>query len=149
VTFPGLRIGYLVVPRSLVATFTRAKWLADRHTPIHQQATLCRFMSEGHFERHIRRMRRTYAQRRAVLVESLQRHFGDRVQVFGEAAGTHAYVRFDEPDLAARAERNKVELRGAGQYYLGTPPANEYLIEFSMLGERSIREAIRRLAPSG
>jgi GntR family transcriptional regulator/MocR family aminotransferase len=45
VMFPGLRIGYLVVPRSLVATFTRAKWAADRHTPIHQQAALSRFMS--------------------------------------------------------------------------------------------------------
>jgi hypothetical protein len=56
-------------------------------------------------------------------------------------------VRIDDPEVAARAERNKVELRGAGQYYLGPPPSNEYLIEFSMLGERSIREAIRRLAP--
>jgi GntR family transcriptional regulator/MocR family aminotransferase len=144
--FPGLRIGYLVVPRSLVTTFTRAKWLADRHTPVHQQAALQRFMSEGHLDRHIRRMRRTYAQRRAVLVESLHRHFGDRAQVLGEAAGTHAYVRFDDLELPVRAERNKVQLRDAGPYFMGAPPANEYLLEFSMLSERSIREGIRRLA---
>lgn len=145
VMFPGLRIGYVIVPQSLVSTFARAKWLADRHTPIHQQATLHRFMSEGHLDRHIRRMRRTYAQRRAVLVESLMRHFGDRVQVFGEAAGTHAYVRFDDPEVPARAERNKVQLREADRYYIGVPPDNEYLLEFSMLSERSIREGIRRL----
>ena len=146
VMFPGLRIGYLVVPRSLVATFARAKWLADRHTPVHQQATLHRFMSEGHLDRHIRRMKKTYAQRRAVLVEALERHFGGRAQVLGEAAGTHAYVRLDDPELAARAEANKVQLSEAGRYYIGTAPPNEYLIEFSMLSERSIREGIRRLA---
>jgi GntR family transcriptional regulator/MocR family aminotransferase len=147
VMFPGLRLGYLVVPQSLVATFARAKWLADRHTPIHQQATLHRFMSEGHLERHLRRMRRTYAQRRAVLLESLDRHFGNRAQVLGEAAGTHAYVRLNDPEVAARAERNKVELREASRYFIGDPPPNEYLLEFSMLSERSIREGIRRLAP--
>lgn len=147
VMFPGLRIGYLIVPPSLVATFARAKWLADRHTPIHQQATLHRFMSEGHLERHIRRTRRTYAKRRAALVEALERHFGARAQVLDEAAGTHAYVRLNDPDIAARAERNKVQIRLADRYYIGTAPPNEYLLEFSMLSERSIREGIRRLAP--
>jgi GntR family transcriptional regulator / MocR family aminotransferase len=149
VMFPGLRLGYLVVPRSLVATFTRAKWLADRHTPVHQQAALQRFMGEGHLDRHIRRMRRIYAQRRAVLVDSLQRYFGDRAQVLGEAAGTHAYVRFDDLDVPVRAERNKVQLREAGPYFIGAPPANDYLLEFSMLSERSIREGVRRLAIGG
>jgi GntR family transcriptional regulator/MocR family aminotransferase len=147
VMFPGLRIGYLVVPKSLAATFARAKWLADRHTPVHQQATLALFMSEGHLERHIRRMRRTYGQRRAVLLESLQQHFGNRAQVIGEAAGTHAYVRIDDPDVLVRAERNKVQLRDARHYFMGTAPSNEYLFEFSVLSERSIREGVRRLAP--
>ena len=147
VMFPGLRIGYLVVPQALAATFARAKWLMDRHTPVHQQATLQRFMGEGHLERHVRRMRRTYAQRRAVLMESLEKYFAGRAQVLGEAAGTHAYVRIDDPEVAARAERNKVQLRDAGRYFMGVAPSNEYLLEFSMLSERSIREGIRRLAP--
>jgi GntR family transcriptional regulator/MocR family aminotransferase len=147
VMFPGLRIGYLIVPRPLVATFTRAKWVADRQTPIHQQAALHRFMSEGHLERHMRRMRRTYAQRRVALMDSLERHFGDRASVFGEAAGMHAYVRLDDAGVADRAERNKVQLRDARSYFIGKAPANEYLLDFSMLTERGIREGIRRLAP--
>jgi GntR family transcriptional regulator/MocR family aminotransferase len=147
VMFPGLRIGYLVVPRSLVPTFARAKWLADRHTPVHQQATLHRFMSEGHLDRHVRRMRKTYSQRRAVLVDALGQHFGDRAQVLGGPGGTHVYVRLDDLELLARAERNKVQIREADRYYVGTPPRNEYLLEFSVLSERSIREGIRRLAP--
>jgi GntR family transcriptional regulator/MocR family aminotransferase len=147
VMFPGLRVGYLIVPRPMVAAFTRAKWLADRHTPVHQQATLYHFMKDGHLERHIRRMRRTYELRRSVLVESLHRYFGDRASVLGEAAGMHAYVRFGDPDIATRAARNKVQLRDLEPYFLGKAPANDYLLGFSMLSESSIREGIKRLAP--
>jgi GntR family transcriptional regulator / MocR family aminotransferase len=147
VMFPGLRVGYLVVPRSMVPAFMRAKWLADRQTPIHLQAVLARFMKEGHLERHIRRMRRIYELRRATLVESLHTHFGERASVLGEAAGLHAYVRFTETGIAARAERNKVQLRDVQAYYLGKAPPNDFLLGFSMLSESSIREGIRRLAP--
>jgi GntR family transcriptional regulator / MocR family aminotransferase len=146
VMFPGLRVGYLIVPRSMVAAFVRAKWLADRHTPIHQQAALALFMKEGYLDRHIRRMRKLYEQRRTALMEALDVHFDASATVLGEAAGMHAYVRFADPDIAARAERNKVQLREAATYYLGKAPANDYLLGFSMLSERSIREAIKRLA---
>jgi GntR family transcriptional regulator/MocR family aminotransferase len=131
----------------MVPAFVRAKWLADRHTPIHQQATLARFMKEGHLDRHIRRMRKIYELRRTALVGALNTHFGDRAVVLGEAAGMHAYVRFSDSDMVARAERNRVQLREAAPYYLGKAPANDYLLGFSMLNERNIREAIKRLAP--
>jgi GntR family transcriptional regulator/MocR family aminotransferase len=147
VMFPGLRVGYLIVPRSMIAAFVRAKWLVDRHTPIHQQAALHHFMKEGHLERHIRRMRRTYGLRRAALVEALHDHLGDTATVLGEAAGMHAYVHFSDPEVATRARNNKVQLREVEPYYLGKVPANDYLLGFSMLTERSLREGIRRLAP--
>jgi DNA-binding transcriptional MocR family regulator len=103
-------------------------------------------VEDGHLERHIRRMRRTYGLRRSALVESLRHHFGDRATVLGEAAGMHAYVRFAGPDVAASARRNKVQLRRVGAYFLGNAPANEYLLGFSMLTEQSLREGIKRLA---
>ena len=80
VMFPSLRIGYVIAPPSLVARLRRAKWLADRHTPVPEQAALADFIAEGHLERHIRRMRRIYGERRDALVESLDRYFGDRVR---------------------------------------------------------------------
>jgi GntR family transcriptional regulator/MocR family aminotransferase len=147
VMFPGLRIGYLIVPQPLVAVFERAKWLADRHTPVYHQAALCRFMREGHLERHIRRMRRTYALRRAALVEALQDRFGARASILGEAAGLHAYVRFDDPEVATRAARNKIQLRSAAAYFLGRARPYDFLLGFSTLAERSLREAVKRLAP--
>ncbi len=147
VMFPGLRVGYLIVPRSMVEAFTRAKWLVDRQTPIHQQAALHLFMRDGHLERHIRRMRRVYGLRRTALMEALHSYFGEAASVLGEAAGLHAYVRFHDPEVASRARRNKVQLRELGSYYLGKAPGNDYLLGFSMLTERILREAIKRLAP--
>jgi GntR family transcriptional regulator/MocR family aminotransferase len=146
VMFPGLRIGYVIAPRSLVGAFARAKWLADRQTPMLEQAALADFLREGHLERHIRRMRRLYGRRREVLMEALRRHFGDHAEVRGEAAGMHATVRFEDPAIAARAVAGRVHLATSGPYYMGRAPANEFIIGFSAIGERAIREAVRRLA---
>ena len=95
--FPGLRIGYLVLPRALVEPFVRAKWYADRQTASLEQAALADFIREGHFEQHVRRMRRVYKRRREALLEALARHFGRRVTIVGDAAGMHVVVRFDGP----------------------------------------------------
>jgi len=145
VMFPSLRIGYVIAPPSLVARLRRAKWLADRHTPVPEQAALADFIAEGHLERHIRRMRRLYGERRDALVESLERHFGDRVQIRGDAAGMHVLVRFQGERIAERAAEAKVQLISSAAYYLTEPPPGEFVLGFSAIGERSIREGIRRL----
>lgn len=145
VMFPGLRIGYIVAPQELVAAFTRAKWLADRQTPLLEQATLADFLREGHLERHIRRMRRIYGRRREVLVAALEKHFGDAATVLGDNAGMHVLVRFADPAVAERAAANKVTLADSALYYLGAAPSSEFVFGFSSMTERTIREAIRRL----
>ncbi len=147
VMFPSLRIGYIIAPPSLVARLQRAKWLADRHTPVPEQAALADFIAEGHLERHIRRMRRIYGQRRSVLVEALERHFGDRVHIRGDAAGMHVLVRFKNGmKIAEKAAAAKVQLVRSGYSYIGEAPAGEFVLGFSSIGERAIREGIRRLA---
>jgi GntR family transcriptional regulator/MocR family aminotransferase len=146
VMFPGLRVGYIIVPLQLVEPFTRAKWLADRSTPVLDQAALADFLREGHLERHIRRMRRIYGRRREVLTESLHRHFGERARVLGDAAGMHLMVRFEDCGIFASAARNNVYLADSGAYYLGEAPPGEYVFVFSRVGERTIREGVKRLA---
>lgn len=146
VMFPGLRVGYIVSPPSLVPFFRRAKWLADTQTPMLEQAALADFLCEGHMERHIRRMRRLYGLRREALLASLHKYFGNQAQILGDAAGMHAMVRFDDRGVARRAIRNKVELVSADAYYLAQAPGNEFLFGFSALPERVIQEGIRRLA---
>ena len=104
------------------------------------------FLSEGHLDRHIRRMRRHYGRRREVLAEALDRHFGAGAQTTGDPAGMHMLVRFDDAAVRERAAANKVQLADAGTYYLTKPPRNEFVLGFSALGERTIREGIKRLA---
>ena len=148
VMFRGLRIGYMVAPRELIEPFTRAKWMTDRHTTLLEQAALADFLSEGHLERHVRRMRRLYKRRRDVLLDSLERHFGSRVRVRGDAAGMHLTVRFEAGwEIGAAAERNGVQVTSTGMYYMGRRSADEFILGFSAVSERTIREAVRRLAP--
>ena len=146
VMFPGLRIGYVIAPPRLVASLKRAKWLADRHTSLLDQAALTDFIREGHLERHVRRMRRLYGRRREVLVESLARYFGDRAKIRGDAAGMHLLVRFEDDGIAERAASGKVMLVSASAYYLTRPSRGEFIFGFSSVGERTIREGVRRLA---
>ena len=72
VLFPGLRLGYVVVPPALVDAFAAARALVDRTPPVLSQMTLALFIQEGHFARHIRRMRGLYQARRQVLLEHIQ-----------------------------------------------------------------------------
>jgi GntR family transcriptional regulator/MocR family aminotransferase len=146
IMFPSLRIGYVVVPLQLVRPLERAKGLADRHTPVLEQAALTDFIREGHLERHIRRMRRLYGRRREVLVEAIEKHFGDRAEILGDAAGMHLLARFEDHEILRRAERNRVQVLSAQRCYVNKATSNELVLGFSGLGERTIREGIRRLA---
>jgi len=146
VMFPGLRIGYLVVPEVLVAPFARAKWLSDRQTAVLEQAALADFLREGHLERHIRRMRRLYKRRRDVMVDALVRHFGATVDIRGEPAGMHMVVRFQAGTTLARGPQHRVRLASTRHYYIAEAPRQEFLFCFSGIGERTIREGVRRIA---
>jgi GntR family transcriptional regulator / MocR family aminotransferase len=147
VMFRGLRVGYVVVPRDLIEPFRVAKWMADRHTPLVEQAALADFLRDGHLERHVRQMRRLYKRRRDALLEAIDRHFGGRAAIRGDAAGLHMTVRFrGGDDLAARAGRRGLHLSSSDIYYLGRPVRNEFILGFSAESERTLREGIRRLA---
>lgn len=65
--FPALRLGCMIVPHDLIDSFVAARSLIDRYSPVFDQAILTDFIEEGHFARHVRRMRVLYAQRQEVL----------------------------------------------------------------------------------
>jgi GntR family transcriptional regulator / MocR family aminotransferase len=147
VMFRGLRIGYVVVPRDLVQPFTTAKWITDRHTTLLEQAALADFIEDGHLERHVRRMRRLYQSRRDTMIAELQRRFGRGVTIRGDAAGMHMTVTFRAShQVRARAHASGVHLAGTEIYYESRPAANEFILGFSAIGERTIREGIKRIA---
>lgn len=90
---PSLRLAYAVVPERMVDTFLAAKTTADRHTPVLAQAALTDFIEEGHFGRHLRRMRPLYAERRAALFDALTTEVGGLVEPIGSRAGLGFAVR--------------------------------------------------------
>jgi GntR family transcriptional regulator/MocR family aminotransferase len=89
VLFPSIRLAYLIVPSDLVDRFVAAKAITDRQAPIPDQAILADFMSEGHFGRHIRRMRTLYLERAEALVRSAEEHLGDVIKIDRPEAGMH------------------------------------------------------------
>ncbi|QEE31509.1 PLP-dependent aminotransferase family protein [Terriglobus albidus] len=112
---PELRLGYLVVPHELTPVFAVAKRLTDRHSALLQQRALQLFIEGGGLERHIRRARRSNAQRRARLLAALDHAFGDMVEVVGDAAGLHVALWLREVDAAQEGE----VVARAGQAGLG------------------------------
>jgi GntR family transcriptional regulator / MocR family aminotransferase len=89
VMFPALRLGYVVVPKDLVRAFSAARDAADIFSSTLYQAVLTDFIREGHFARHIRRMRMLYMERRRALVKAIQLQMRDLLEVIGAEAGMH------------------------------------------------------------
>jgi GntR family transcriptional regulator/MocR family aminotransferase len=147
--FPALRVGYLIVPKSLVSAFTAAKWLNDQHSPTLEQETLAEFIASGMYERYLRRVRRRNASRRETLLAATRDYLGDRVEVTGDGAGAHVVLwpkrRLAEETLIAAAASRGVAIYGVSRYYLKRPLRPGIMLGYSRLRETEIREGIRRL----
>jgi len=92
--FPGLRLGYLVVPPSELDHFRQAMRLLDGGRSTLEQSVTAEFLSDGHFARHIKRMRGAYRSRRAAMVQALADCFGTTVRIEQRAGGLHLLLRF-------------------------------------------------------
>ncbi len=148
--YPGLRLGYLILPPSLIDAFRAAKQLSDRHCALLEQYALAQFIADGEFERHLRRLRRCYAERRATLLEGLAQLPGIRLQ--GSAAGLHLLAWLpqlpsaDLPALLAHALQQGVALHAVDHCYLGSPPAHAgLLLGYAHLPSAALRLALTRL----
>jgi len=148
--FSALRIGYLVVPKSLARAFTAAKWLSDRHTATLEQQTLADFITGGMYERHLRSTRRRNAVRREALIEAIRRHLADRVEITGDGAGAHVVLwprkSCSEELIVSKALSSGVRVYGISPYFLKEPSGAGFLLGYARLKESEIREGIRRLA---
>lgn len=106
--YPSLRLGYLVVPKPLIQAFITAKAQADQHSPLVDQAVLTDFINEGHFGRHLRRMRSLYAHRQSVLLSAVKKYFSnspDRLIIQANQAGLHVVGLL--PETTYRHVNNK------------------------------------------
>ncbi|NEP19087.1 MAG: PLP-dependent aminotransferase family protein, partial [Leptolyngbya sp. SIO4C1] len=150
VMFPSLRIGYLVLPPTLVEAFSSAKWLSDRQPPTLTQMALSEFIQLGHLERHIRRMRQIYDRRRQALVEALHHHFGSGVEILGDSAGLHIMARLpfalNDEAVIARTASVGVAMFSARQQYQQPTHQGEFIFGYAENDEKTLAEGIRRVA---
>ena len=148
--FPGLRLGYAVVPPSLARAFVTARYLMDRQPSSLCQEVLAAFMAEGHFAAHIRRMREMYHGQRDTLVAALRRRLGDHVTVDPPDQGMHlvAYTRRGLSDVALEwaAREHGVIVRAMSRLYVEAPAQSALVLGFSGYPRQIIAPAIARLA---
>lgn len=119
--FPGLRVGYLVVPEALADTFATASAELYREGQLLQQAVLAEFIAEGHFTSHIRKMRALYGQRRQTLLDAVAARYGDALPAVGGDAGLHLVMQLppdaDDRAVAAAALERNIVVRPLSGYY--------------------------------
>jgi GntR family transcriptional regulator/MocR family aminotransferase len=150
VLFPSLRLGYMVVPADLSEAFCAARSLSDRHSPTVEQAVLADFIEEGHFARHVRRMRALYAARQEVLVEAARADLRGLLEVEPSDAGLHLMGWLpggvDDRDAARAAEAHGVEAQPLSSFCLATPRRHGLVLGYAGYDASEIREGVKRLA---
>lgn len=150
VLFPSLRLGYVVVPPDMVDIFAAAASVSTHHPPLIDQAILCDFIREGHFARHVRRMRQLYAERLSVLIDSARERLGDSLEIDDIEAGlrTVGWLKHEmSADRVARAAaQHDVEVVPLSRYGSGRAPRNGLVLGFAAVDARELRRGVEGLA---
>ncbi len=152
VLFPSLRLGYLVIPPDLVGYFAAMKSVTSRHVPLLEQTVLCDFIGEGHFGRHLRRMREVYAERLSVLLECGREGLAGLLDISGVEAGlqTVGWLRngIRGERAAEAAAKRDVEVTPISRYHRdGDGGGLEGLqLGFAAVDPQEIRRGVRELA---
>ena len=148
--FPGLRIGYMVLPSQLVAPMTVARTLQDGHSASIPQLTLARFMEGGHFGSHVRTMRGVYAERRDALELLVRKHLADFVEPRVPNGGMQmpcVFVR-DIPEREAidTARRAGIDLLGLTPLHASSKHKAGFLMGFAAYAPKELEIAVKKLA---
>jgi GntR family transcriptional regulator/MocR family aminotransferase len=150
VLYPGIKIGYLVVPPGLVASFRSALYDLQRPGQLTAQAALAEFIARGYYATHIRRLRAAYAQVRERLQAALAPCLGEGAWIASQSAGLHLVLGLpegrDDEALAARARAANLRVNSLSSYYLGTPRSRGLVIGYGYAPAQAVEQAGAELA---
>ncbi len=162
VLYPGLKLGYLVVPKGLVVAFKQAHYDLNRPGQMPLQAALAEFIEMGHFASALRRARQSYAERRHCLLAALQPCLGEHAKISGAEQGLHLCVRLpnelDDKALAQRISELGLTVRALSAYCLKRSDAKGLVIGYGYaaladiecygpLVAKAIESALTRITP--
>ncbi|PQV54054.1 PLP-dependent aminotransferase family protein [Paraburkholderia sp. BL21I4N1] len=148
--FPALRTAYAIVPERLVEPFVAALSLTARHVPLDQQSVLHEFIAEGHFGRHIRRMRVLYGERAEALTASVVQHLAGLLEMPPIIAGLDAPAFLprgtDDNEVVRRAALEGIETRALSRHAVDRPAPAGLVLGFASVGVDDIASGVIALA---
>jgi GntR family transcriptional regulator/MocR family aminotransferase len=151
---PTLRLGFIVVPPSVRDAVHRAKYVTDWHSPLAAQAALARFIDDGAFAQHVRKVRGVYATRRDRIIRALERDFREHLEVIPSCAGLHlsavarqASVRRIQV-VVRRASEQGVEVQELAHFAVGAQGQAGIVLGYGAIPTARIDEGLRRLRSS-
>jgi GntR family transcriptional regulator / MocR family aminotransferase len=149
VLFPGLRLGYLVVPSQLVPRFAAAVAAFSGGTGWLEQSVVAHFMTQGHFARHLKRMRSLYSARRSALANALSAAFGNTATIALQGGGMHLLLRpaccTPDSELVRRAESQGLAPAALSRHAISSNPDPALLLSFTNIPEDDAARAAQAL----
>lgn len=148
---PALRVSYLVLPQSLLPAYRRRFQDYFSSVSLLEQKALALFMDQGHWERHVRRMRTVYKRKHDALLQSVEHYFGSRATVVGQGAGLHVVLQLSgttlsEADIIARATQSGIVLFPISAFYVsGAPLFPTLMLGFGGMTASEIEQGVALL----
>ena len=150
VMFPALRLGYVAVPKDLVEAFAIARDANDQFSSTLYQAVMADFIREGHFARHIRRMRVLYSQRRTALVEAIHKYMRGKLEVIGAEAGMHLVALLprgmNDVAISKKAAEMGISVMPLSSCYAKAPARRGLILGYGGTDARQTHEGMRKLS---
>jgi GntR family transcriptional regulator/MocR family aminotransferase len=148
VLLPGIRLAYLVVPESQVERFEQIHHAFAGGSPQLTQAIVAAFMAEGHFARHIQRMRKLYAERRAAAKAGLEKVLGPHVRIDTPPGGMHLILRLQgqrsDRELVARMREQGLYTEALADWHIAGAEGPALLLNFTNIDSRRTAEELAR-----
>lgn len=153
VLYPGLRLGYMVVPDKLVGACVKVKNQMTGQTPIIEQATVAEFIAEGHFTSHLRKMRQRYHLKFRAMIDACNQHLSDLVDLQYTGAGMHIVLTLktdackglDDITLVAQLSGQNIYASPLSNYYIGTDKQHGLVLGFANTEEDKIDGYIQEI----
>ncbi|MDH1471201.1 PLP-dependent aminotransferase family protein [Shewanella sp. GD03713] len=141
VLVPGLRLAYLVVPVAQIPRFTEVIGKMHSHCPPLWQVTTAQFIEQGHFARHLKKMRSLYSTRRSLLIDALTETFGERLRIDRRTGGMHIVVRLadgtNDKAVSLRAKSAGLSMQALSNWYISDEVEQGWLLGFTNVNDRT------------
>ena len=148
--FSSLRLGCLVVPPDMIEIFSTARIVTDAHSPLIEQAALAEFIRDGHFVRHVRRMRKLYAERQHILFEAAGKYLKGIMELEHASSGMHLVGwlpdGISDIEFSAAAAKKGVRLAPVSDYAIRKPRRCGVLLGYAAFNKMQIVDAVKKIA---